>query len=55
MPQLFEKLGIAIKSVAVARPTLDDVFLNFTGTSLRDAESKGGQSAAMAARFRGGR
>ena len=43
MPQLFEKLGIAIKSVAVARPTLDDVFLNFTGTSLRDAESKGGK------------
>ena len=55
VPQLFEKLGIAIKSVAVARPTLDDVFLNFTGTSLRDAESKGGPSAAMAARFRGGR
>ena len=55
VPQLFEKLGIAIKSVAVARPTLDDVFLNFTGTSLRDAENKGGNNAAMAARFRGGR
>jgi ABC-2 type transport system ATP-binding protein len=52
VPQLFEKLGVAIKSVAVARPTLDDVFLNFTGTSLRDAEQKGGFNP-MAARFRG--
>jgi len=52
VPQLFEKLGVAIKSVAVTRPTLDDVFLNFTGTSLRDAEQKGGFNA-MAARFRG--
>ena len=51
VPQLFEKLGIAIKSVAVARPSLDDVFLNFTGTSLRDAEQKGGNfNPAMAAR-----
>jgi len=52
IPQLFEKLGIAIKSVTVQRPTLDDVFLNFTGTSLRDAEQKGSFNA-MAARFRG--
>ena len=52
VPQLFEKLGVPIKSVAVTRPTLDDVFLNFTGTSLRDAEQKGGFNA-MAARFRG--
>ena len=52
VPQLFEKLGIAIKSVAVARPTLDDVFLNFTGTSLRDAEQKGGGFNARAAAFR---
>ena len=52
VPQLFEKLGLAIKSVAVTRPTLDDVFLNFTGSSLRDAEQKGGFNP-MAARFRG--
>jgi len=42
VPQLFAKLGVAIKSVSVSRPSLDDVFLNFTGTSLRDAEQKGG-------------
>ncbi len=50
VPQLFEKLGIAIKSVTVQRPTLDDVFLNFTGTSLRDAEQTGGFNPAIAAR-----
>jgi ABC-2 type transport system ATP-binding protein len=52
VPQLFEKLGVAIKSVAVARPTLDDVFLNFTGTSLRDAEEKGSKFNPRAAAFR---
>ncbi len=41
VPQLFERLGVPITSVTVSRPTLDDVFLNFTGTSLRDAENKG--------------
>ena len=51
IPQLFEKLGVAIRSVTVNRPSLDDVFLNFTGTSLRDAEAKGGSfNPAMAAR-----
>jgi ABC-2 type transport system ATP-binding protein len=49
VPQLFEKLGIAIRSVTVQQPSLDDVFLSFTGTSLRDAETKG-QSFNMAAR-----
>jgi ABC-2 type transport system ATP-binding protein len=53
VPQLFERLGVAIKSVAVARPSLDDVFLNFTGTSLRDAENKGnGGFNPRAAAFR---
>lgn len=51
VPQLFEKLGVAIKSVSVSRPTLDDVFLAHTGTSLRDAEQKG--ASPMAGRYRG--
>jgi ABC-2 type transport system ATP-binding protein len=50
VPQLFEKLGVAIKSVTVNRPTLDDVFLNFTGTSLRDAEQKAGPFNAFRGR-----
>ena len=31
--------GIALASIEVVRPTLDDVFLTLTGRSLRDAES----------------
>jgi ABC-2 type transport system ATP-binding protein len=41
MPELLRALdssGIAITSVQVTRPTLDDVFLTMTGRSLRDAE-----------------
>jgi ABC-2 type transport system ATP-binding protein len=56
VPQLFEKLGVPIKSVTVQQPSLDDVFLNFTGTSLRDAESRGagaGLNARRAAMMRG--
>jgi ABC-2 type transport system ATP-binding protein len=41
VPRLFAELGIAIKSVAVARPTLDDVFMNYTGSTIRDAEESG--------------
>lgn len=53
VPQLFARLGIAIRSVTVQRPTLDDVFLAFTGSSLRDAESKGqGFNPRVAAHMR---
>lgn len=33
---LSSSLGIAIKSVSITQPTLDDVFLSFTGHDLRD-------------------
>ena len=39
VPRLFAELGIGIKSVSVARPSLDDVFLSYTGTTIRDAEA----------------
>jgi ABC-2 type transport system ATP-binding protein len=39
VPRLFAELGVAIKSVSVARPSLDDVFMSHTGTTIRDAES----------------
>jgi len=29
---------VPIKSVNVSRPTLDDVFMSYTGTTIRDAE-----------------
>ncbi len=39
VPRLFAELGVAIKSVSVSRPTLDDVFLTYTGRTIRDAEA----------------
>lgn len=44
VPRLFAELGLAIRSVSVARPSLDDVFMKYTGSTIRDAE----QSAAQA-------
>jgi ABC-2 type transport system ATP-binding protein len=41
VPRLFEELGVGITSVAVSRPTLDDVFMRYTGTTIRDAETGG--------------
>ncbi len=38
VPRLFAELGVAIRAVSVSRPTLDDVFLAYTGTTIRDAE-----------------
>jgi ABC-2 type transport system ATP-binding protein len=38
VPRLFSELGIPIKAVSVARPTLDDVFRSYTGSTIRDAE-----------------
>jgi ABC-2 type transport system ATP-binding protein len=42
VPRLFAELGLPIKSVSVSRPSLDDVFMSYTGTTIRDAEEKGG-------------
>jgi ABC-2 type transport system ATP-binding protein len=39
VPRLFAELEIEITSVTVSRPTLDDVFLRYTGSTIRDAES----------------
>jgi ABC-2 type transport system ATP-binding protein len=38
VPRLFAELGVPIRSVNVSRPTLDDVFMSYTGTTIRDAE-----------------
>src|SRR3954469_20541207 len=39
VPRLFEQLGVAITAVSVSRPTLDDVFMTYTGSTIRDAET----------------
>ena len=41
VPRLFADLGVPINAVSVSRPTLDDVFMSFTGTTIRDAEESG--------------
>ncbi len=38
VPRLFAELGVPITSVSVSRPSLDDVFMAFTGSTIRDAE-----------------
>ncbi|HWD68583.1 MAG TPA: ATP-binding cassette domain-containing protein [Solirubrobacteraceae bacterium] len=38
VPRLFAELAVPILGVSVARPTLDDVFMSFTGSTIRDAE-----------------
>jgi ABC-2 type transport system ATP-binding protein len=38
VPRLFGELGVPIRSVSVSRPTLDDVFMSYTGSTIRDAE-----------------
>jgi ABC-2 type transport system ATP-binding protein len=38
VPRLFAELGVPIKAVNVSRPTLDDVFMAHTGSTIRDAE-----------------
>jgi len=39
IPRLFAELGRPITSVSVSRPSLDDVFMSYTGTTIRDAEA----------------
>jgi ABC-2 type transport system ATP-binding protein len=38
VPRLFDELGVSIRSVDISRPSLDDVFLGYTGRTIRDAE-----------------
>jgi ABC-2 type transport system ATP-binding protein len=56
VPKLFAKfseLQIPVRSVNVSRPSLDDVFLSYTGTTIRDAEASGGNEFLR--RMTGGR
>ena len=55
IPRLFSEFSEPIRAVNVARPTLDDVFMSYTGTTIRDAETttaqRGREHMQM---FRGG-
>jgi len=41
--EMAQKLDIRIKSISVRKPTLDDVFLHFTGRRMRDNEDRENQ------------
>jgi ABC-2 type transport system ATP-binding protein len=51
VPRLFAELGLPIRSVNVARPSLDDVFMSYTGTTIRDAESGASDQRRKTARM----
>jgi ABC-2 type transport system ATP-binding protein len=55
VPRLFAEFPVAIRSVSVSRPSLDDVFMSYTGTTIRDAEASGTDQMRQMARLRGGR
>ena len=53
VPRLFAELPVPIRSVSVARPSLDDVFMSYTGTTIRDAESTSTDRMRNVARMMG--
>lgn len=55
VPQLFAKLGVPIQTVSVSRPTLDDVFMSYTGTTIREAEASSNDVMRRFAALHGGR
>ena len=46
VPRLFAELGVPIAAVNIARPTLDDVFMTYTGRTIRDAEASANERMA---------
>lgn len=39
IPKVFEALEVPIKAIATQRPTLDDVFMKYTGRAMRDSDA----------------
>ena len=57
VPRLFAELDVPIKAVSLSRPTLDDVFMTHTGSTIRDAEesSSSVRNRAVMQAMHGGR
>jgi ABC-2 type transport system ATP-binding protein len=53
VPRLFAELGVPIQAVSVSRPSLDDVFMNWTGRTIRDAEATSNDVGRQMMRVRG--
>lgn len=39
IPKVFDALDVPIRSIATQRPTLDDVFMKYTGRAMRDSDA----------------
>ena len=39
VPKIFDHITVGVRNVAVHRPSLDDVFMEYTGRAIRDAEA----------------
>ncbi len=50
VPRLIETAGVRVRTVHVHRPTLDDVFLHFTGRQIRDQHAERAMPARARAR-----
>jgi ABC-2 type transport system ATP-binding protein len=46
VPTLFAELSVPILAVSVAQPTLDDVFMSYTGRTIRDSEASAAEKLA---------
>jgi ABC-2 type transport system ATP-binding protein len=51
VPRLFAELDLPIRGVSVTRPSLDDVFMSYTGTTIRDAEASSADQMRPMARM----
>jgi ABC-2 type transport system ATP-binding protein len=53
LPEILDKLrtgGITIKAVNLKKPSMDDVFVHYTGKELRDAETEKGYEVSLRTR-----
>jgi ABC-2 type transport system ATP-binding protein len=53
VPRLFDHLEVGVRNVTVHRPSLDDVFMEYTGRAIRDAEAGLNDRFKMNAMVRG--
>jgi ABC-2 type transport system ATP-binding protein len=55
VPELLRNFPIAVQSVDIARPTLNDVFLQLTGRAIREEQASDQDRLRTALKRRGGR
>jgi len=53
LPEIMDKFrtgGITIKAVNLKKPSMDDVFVHYTGKELRDADTEKGYEVSLRTR-----